>query len=393
MKISVGVLFGGRSVENEISVVTALQTIEAMDREKYEVVPIYIAKTGRWYSSPELLELSNYKDMDRLLQSSREVYLKPLYGDRNLYDNSNGLFRQKPVAQLDVILPTLHGTNCEDGTIQGVLAAIGIPFVGCDVLSSANGMDKITMKMILQSSGIPVVDYAWFNDKSWYADKDSVIESIEKKLSYPVIVKPANSGSSVGIRPAHNREDLVEAIEYACSFTTRVIVEKLVEKLKEVNCSVLGDYEDCEASECEVPMRSGEILTYSDKYMNPGSKSKGMQSLKRELPAKISEDETALIKSLAKKTFRVLACEGVARIDFIKDEQDKRVYVNEINTIPGSLSNYLWDFTGISFPKLIDRLIELAFARSRAASFKITDFGGNIFKSMGSGAKLGGIKK
>jgi D-alanine-D-alanine ligase len=274
-----------------------------------------------------------------------------------------------------------------------VLASIGIPFAGCDVLASANGMDKITMKMILQSSGIPVVDYVWFSDKKWYGARDSVIEAVEKELSYPVIVKPANSGSSVGIRPAHNREDLIEAIDYSCSFTTRIIVEKLVEKLKEVNCSVLGNYEDCEASVCEVPMRSGEILTYSDKYMNPGTKSKGMQSLKRELPAKISDDETALIKNLAKKTFRVLNCEGVARIDFIKDEQDRRVYVNEINTIPGSLSNYLWDYSGVKFGQLADRLIDLAFARSREASFKITDFGGNIFSSMKKGGKFGGIKK
>ena len=393
MKINVGVLFGGRSVENEISVVTALQAMEAMDKEKYNIIPIYIAKTGKWYTGQALLEMSNYQDMDNLFKSCDEVYLKTVYGDHNLYYNSNGLFNRKPAAKLDVVLPTLHGTNCEDGTIQGVLASIGIPFAGCDVLASANGMDKITMKMILQSSGIPVVDYVWFNDKRWYENRDAVIEAVEKELSYPVIVKPANSGSSVGIRPAHNREDLIEAIEYSCSFTTRVIVEKLVEKLKEVNCSVLGNYEECEASVCEVPMRSGEILTYSDKYMNPGTKSMGMQSLKRELPAKISDDETALVKSLAKKTFRVLACEGVARIDFIKDEQDKRVYVNEINTIPGSLSNYLWDYSGLNFGQLADKLIDLAFARSREASFKITDFGGNIFSSMKKGGKFGGIKK
>lgn len=340
-----------------------------------------------------MLQMDNYKDMPQLFKLCKEVFMKPVYGDRNLYLNSKGLFGDKVLATLDVMLPTLHGTNCEDGTMQGVLAAIGIPFVGCNVLASANGMDKITMKMILKESGIPVVDYAWLNDKQWYQDRDSVLEAIEKKLAYPVIVKPANSGSSVGIRPAHNREELIDAIEYSCTFTTRVIVEKLVEKLKEVNCSVIGNYEDCEASVCEVPMRSGEILTYSDKYMSSGSKSKGMQSTRRELPAKISEEETALVKSLAKKTFRVLACDGVARIDFIKDEEDKRVYVNEINTIPGSLSNYLWDYSGIPFPEMIDKLIALAFARSREESFKVTDFGGNIFSSMKKGGKFGGIKK
>ena len=392
MKITVGVLFGGRSVENEISVVTAIQTMEAMDRQKYNVIPIYIAKTGKWYSGDALFNLGNYKDMKSLFTKAKEVFMKPVYGDFNLYLNGKGLFGCRSIAKLDVILPTLHGTNCEDGTLQGVLASIGIPFVGCDVLASANGMDKITMKMILQSSGIPVIDYYWFNDKNWYQGRDSVIDAMEKSLSYPVIVKPANSGSSVGIRPAHNREEFIEAVDNACSFTTRIIVEKLVEKLKEVNCSVLGNYEDCEASVCEVPQRSGEILTYSDKYMNPGSKSKGMQSTKRELPAKISEAETALIKDLARKTFRVLSCDGVARIDFMKDEEDNRVYVNEINTIPGSLSNYLWDYDGLPFPAMIDKLLDLAFARSREASFKVTDFGGNIFQSMKTGGKLSGGK-
>lgn len=393
MKTRVGVLFGGRSVENEISVVTALQTIEAMDKEKYEVVPVYIAKTGRWYSGGRLLTLANYKDMDSLLSGVPEVFMKPVYGDFNLYSNGRSLFGSRVVARLDVVLPALHGTNCEDGTVQGVLSCIGIPFVGCDVLSSANGMDKITMKMILQGSGIPVVDYCWFNDKEWYKDSDEVVRNVENRLSYPVIVKPANSGSSVGIRPAHDRGELVEAVAYACTFTTRIIVERFVEKLKEVNCSVLGDYEDCRASECEVPMRSGEILTYSDKYMRGGGKSKGMQSTRRELPARISDNETTLIKDLACKTFKVLSCSGVARIDFIRDEDDKRVYVNEINTIPGSLSNYLWDFSGMGFGALIDRLIELAFARAREASFKVTDFGGNIFTHLGEGAKTGKFGK
>lgn len=379
-------------MENEISVVTAIQTMDAMDKEKYGIVPIYIAKTGKWYTGDALLDVNNYRDMNALFKKCDEVFLKPIYGDKNLYLNRRSLIGgEKVAATLDVVLPTLHGTNCEDGTIQGVLAAVGIPFVGCGVLASANGMDKITMKMILQSSGIPVVDYCWFNDKNWYANQQSVIESVEKTLPYPVIVKPANSGSSVGIRPAHDRDELVEAVEYACSFTTRVIVEKLVENLKEVNCSVLGNYEDCEASVCEVPMRSGEILTYSDKYMT-GAKSKGMQSTKRELPANISDDETMLIKDLARKTFRVLDCEGVARIDFIKDETDHRVYVNEINTIPGSLSNYLWEYTGIPFRELVDRLIDQAFARSREDSFKVTDFGGNIFASMKKGGKFGGTK-
>ena len=414
MKITVGLLFGGRSVENEISVVTALQTLESMNKEKYDVVPIYIAKTGKWYTGEKLLTVANYRDMNTLLSQCSEVYMRPVFGDKNLYLVNPGPFSKGVVAALDVILPTLHGTNCEDGTLQGVLTSIGIPFVGCNTLASANGMDKITMKMILKDCDIPVVDYFWFNDKEWYANQDAVIERLEAKLSYPVIVKPANSGSSVGIKAAHNRDELIEAVEYAASFTTRVIVERLVTQLKEVNCSVKGDYNDCETSVCEVPMRSGEILSYQDKYMRGGgskgaktggakggsaagsTENEGMRSLQRELPANLPAGETERIQELARATFRALACDGLSRIDFIIDESDRSIYVNEINTIPGSLSNYLWEATPKAdgekyrFSEVLDGLIEGAFARSREEGFKVTDFGGNIFAAMpaGGGSKM-----
>ena len=412
MKLTVGLLFGGRSVENEISVVTALQTLESMDKEKYEVVPIYIAKTGKWYSGPMLLTVANFRDMKTLLEKTPQVYMRPIYGDHTLYKVKKGLFGSDTVAKLDVILPTLHGTNCEDGTLQGVLACTGIPFVGCNTLASANGMDKITMKMILKECGIPVVDYFWFNDKEWYADRDAVVARLEKALKYPVIVKPANSGSSVGIKAAHNTAELLEAVDEAASFTTRIIVERLVTALKEVNCSVMGDYNDCVPSVCEVPMRSGEILSYQDKYMRGGGskgakggsklagakmggaklagESEGMRSTLREIPAKLQEGETERIQQLAVETFRALSCDGLSRIDFIIDEASPKrpIYVNEINTIPGSLSSYLWEYSGKKFPEVVDKLIDLAFARSREEGFKVTDFGGNIFAAM----PVGGAK-
>lgn len=397
MKTTVGVLFGGRSVENEISVVTALQTIEAMDNTKYDIVPIYIAKNGKWYSGEQFLQVANYRNMPALLKRKNEVFFKVAFGEKTLYRHRR---LKSAVATIDVILPCLHGTNCEDGTVQGLLDVIGMPYVGCNTFASANGMDKISMKQILSSSGIPVVDFEWFSDKDWDENRDKIVDRIEKNLEYPVIVKPSNSGSSVGISPAHNREDLEEAIDNAAQFTTRIIVERMLEHLKEVNCSVYGDYYECTPSVCEVPMRSGEILTYSDKYMDGGAKggakgaksggckggsklsgckSEGMRSTKRELPANIPDNEAQLIRNMAVKTFRTLGCEGVSRIDFMIDEVDRRVYVNEINTIPGSLSSYLWDYTGIPFPQLVDKLIERAFARAREAGFKVVDFGGNIF--------------
>ena len=392
MKTNVGVVFGGRSVENEISVITANQAIQAMDRDKYNIIPIYITKEGKWYSGEALFDVSNYRDTKKLLAMCEEVYMKPIYGDTNLYRTKKGFFGKEVVANLDVILPALHGTNCEDGTFQGVMEFSGIPYTGCNTLASANGMDKITMKMILKECGIPVVDYCWFSDKEWDDKKESTITKVEEKLGYPVIVKPANSGSSVGIRAAHNRAELIDAIDYAISFTSRVIIEKYVQKLKEVNCAVLGNYYECQPSVCEVPVRSGEILSYQDKYMNGGGKqSEGMRSTVREIPANLPEESTRFIQKAACDTFRALSCDGVARIDFIIDEATGEIFVNEINTIPGSLSFYLWEYSGINFGTLIDKLIEIAFRRKQDAGFKAVNYGENIFATGGNGGtKMGG---
>ncbi len=394
MKTNVGVVFGGRSVENEISVITANQAIQAMDKEKYSIVPIYITKTGEWYSGDALLNVENYRDTKKLLSMCEEVYMRPIYGDHNLYRAKKGLFKNEIYAKLDVMLPALHGTNCEDGTFQGIMEFCGIPYTGCNTLASANGMDKITMKMILKECGIPVIDYRWFSDKEWDDKKDETIAKIET-LGYPVIVKPANSGSSVGIRAAHNREELLDAVDYAISFTSRIIIEKYVQKLKEVNCAVLGNYYECRASVCEVPVRSGEILSYQDKYMNGGGKqSQGMHSTVREIPANLPEASTTFIQNAACDTFRALSCDGVARIDFIIDEATDEIFVNEINTIPGSLSFYLWEYSGINFGALIDRLIEIALRRKQDAGFKAVNYGENIFASKNIGGakngKLGG---
>ena len=392
MKTNVGVVFGGRSVENEISVVTANQMMHAMDSEKYNIIPIYITKNGEWYSGDALMKVENYRDTKSLLAQCEQVYVRPIYGDTNLYRCKKGFFGKEVVAKLDVVVPALHGTNCEDGTFQGIMEFAGIPYAGCNTLASANGMDKITMKMILKECGIPVVDYCWFSDKEWFDKQSAVVERVEQKLGYPVIVKPANLGSSVGIKAAHNQEELVDAIENAIQFTNRVIVEKYVQKLKEVNCAVLGNYYDCQPSVCEVPVRSGEILSYQDKYMNGGGKqSQGMQSTVREIPANLPEETTKFIQNAACETFRALSCDGVSRIDFIIDEATGEIFVNEINTIPGSLSFYLWEYSGINFSALVDRLIEIAIRRQQDAMGKVVNYGENIFSGKAAqGAKMGG---
>lgn len=397
MKTNVGVFFGGRSVEHEISVLSALQGMAALDKEKYNIIPIYITKQGHWLTGDALLDIKNYKDLKALESKAREVYMRPVYGDYNLYPTkSGGLFSKgdKPVAELHVALPILHGTNGEDGIFEGVLETIGIPFAGCNTLASANGMDKITMKMILRSEGINVVDYVWFTDKQWLADRDSIIEKIERELNYPVIVKPANLGSSVGIGKAKNRQELIEKIDNAEKFSQRLIVEHCIDKLKEINCSVLGDADDHQSSVCEEPIKSGDFLSYEDKYMGGTKTNAGMQASAKRIPADLPKEVSDKIRKMAEDTFRVLSCHGVSRIDVMIDEEDGEIYVNEINTIPGSLSFYLWEATGIPFPKLMDRLVQLAIRRKRETDSKTFTYDHNIF-AMGPGLKggsKGGLK-
>lgn len=393
MKTNIAVFFGGRSVEHEISVISALQAINAFDKSKYNIIPVYISKQGKWFTGNDLLSIANYKDMKGLEANCEEVYMRPVYGDYKLYrcDLKGGLFKKKdPVVEdLHIAFPILHGSHGEDGMFQGLLETIGIPFVGCDTLASANGMDKITMKMILAESGIPVVDYVWFTDREWLSERETIDKKIEENLGYPVIVKPANLGSSIGISKASDRKSLDAAIENACRFSSRLIVEHMVEEMMEINCSVLGDADHRQSSVCEEPVKKKDFLTYDEKY-GGGSKS-GMEASEKKIPADIPDDMASKIQRLASETFRVLSCNGVSRIDVMVDRQTNEIYVNEINTIPGSLSFYLWEETGISFPELMDKLVALALKRKRDTERKTYSYDTNIF-AMGGGLK-GGIKK
>jgi len=392
MKTNIGVFFGGRSTEHEISVISASQAMHAIDREKYDVTPIYITKQGLWFTGEALLDVANYRDTAALLKQCQQVYMRPEFGNYNLYREHKPLFGTDVLTHLDVVIPVLHGSNGEDGTFEGVLDTIGIPYAGCNTLASANGMDKITMKMILAAEDIPVVDYVWFTDKQWFRQRDALIARIEEKLGYPVIVKPANLGSSVGIGKATTREELIERIDDAEVYSTRIIVEDMVEDLQEINCSVLGDCDDYETSVLEQPIMSGDILSYEDKYMGGHKGAKGMQASSKRFPADLPADETARIKELAGKTFAVLSCHGVARVDVMINGKTRDIYVNEINTIPGSLSFYLWENKGqgIPFNELMDRLVQLALKRKREQGNKTVSYDQNIF-SMKGGVK-GGIK-
>jgi D-alanine-D-alanine ligase len=420
MLTKIGVFFGGRSVEHEISVISALQAIAALDPARYEAVPVYITKQGKWLTGKALLDPANYRgDLAALEEMTTRVYMKPEFGNHNLYtvrDSMRPFWRycEKKIATLDIALPVLHGTNGEDGTFQGFMELIGIPYTGCGVLSSALGMDKIAAKMVLRENGLPVIDYVWFTDREWGGNgREELIARIEKKIGYPAIVKPANLGSSVGISRARDRGELVRAVGEAAAYSSRLLVEKMIEPLREINCSVLGSADDHVTSVCEEPLHSDEILSYADKYMSGGGGSKGagngskaptavqasgtkgavsggMSSTKRRIPADLPEEMSAEIRRLASETFRALGCDGVSRVDFILDERGGKtqIYVNEINAIPGSLSFYLWEATGVSFAGLMDRLVAGALKRERAGSHKTVSYSANIF-SMGSDGVIG----
>lgn len=383
MKIKVGVFFGGRSVEHEVSIISAIQAINSMDTEKYDVIPVYITKDNNMYVGEQIGEIKNYGNLKKLLDESQRVILVPNEEKVDIVKYPLKKFGNNIYDYIDVAFPIVHGTNVEDGALQGYFKTLGIPFVGPDVLGSAIGMDKYVMKTVLKDNGIPVLDCLHFSIEDYNKDIKSIIKQVEDKIEYPVIVKPINLGSSVGIKVAHDTKQLEEAIDYSFQFARRVLIEKAVVNLKEINCSVLGDQEEALASECEQPINTDEILSYKDKYIS-GSKgakggkcgklgtkgastggSKGMSSLTRKLPADITDDERTKIREMAVKTFQVLECNGVSRIDFIMDYKTGEIWVNEINTIPGSLSFYLWEPVGVKYKELLDRMISLALKRDR----------------------------
>lgn len=390
MKTTVAFIFGCRSVEHEVSIISAVQAMRAANREKYDIVPIYVSKNGEMYTSPEMFEIEPFRDMKTLLAKSEKVTLLRVGKDVVLHSLAEGgLFKKKKGDRIiNVAFPVVHGTNCEDGTLQGYLEFLGLPYVGCNVLSSAVGMDKAVFKSVLKDAGLPVLPCITFKAREYAEDKEAIIEKCEKEFGYPVIVKPVNLGSSVGISKASDKNALIDAIDLAVSFADTVLVEHAVSAIREINCSVVGDPDSCEASVCEEPFMNDEILSYEDKYTaNSKGGSKGMASLQRKIPADISEKKSEEIRELAKKIFKAMGASGVCRIDFIIDTETDKVYANEANTIPGSLSFYLWEATGVRYSELIDKLIALAFRRNRNRENLTFTIDTNILSGVSFGTK------
>lgn len=393
MKIKIGVIYGGETVEHEVSVISALQAMNNLNEDKYDVVPIYISKDRIWYTGHMLRDIEFYKEFEDEKKYATKVMLYKK-GKTFLLQRTTGLFR-KDITDLDVILPVVHGNNVEDGSLAGLLDSIGIPYVGSHVLGGALGQDKVVMKQVMESVNLPIVPYTWFYDCEYLDNKENILKEI-KKIGYPVIVKPATLGSSIGIEVAKNEIDIESKIEDAMEYDTKIVVEKVIENLTEVNASVLGNYEYQKVSPLEEVMGEDEILSFADKYLgnakSKGTASKGMASTSRIVPARISEKLTKEIQDTAKQVFKVLNLSGVCRVDFLIDNKENKFYVNEPNTCPGSLSFYLWKEAGMKYSELLDEMVSIAIKEYKHKNQKTMSFKSSIFDGFNGSKGLKGMK-
>ncbi|CDC61847.1 d-alanine--D-alanine ligase [Clostridium sp. CAG:417] len=404
MKIKVGVIFGGESAEHEVSIISAIQAINKMNEEKYDIIPIYITKDRQWYTGAMLKDIDSYQDLSLIKKYATNVVLVEK-NNRFILQKKKGLFKRE-VAEIDIAFPIVHGTNVEDGVLQGYLQTIGIPFVGPNTYASVVGQDKVFMKAIFEKEDLPLSKYVWFYDSEYKTDKDEVLKKIAK-LKYPLIVKPATTGSSIGISYAEDEAKLCEAIDDAINYDTKILVEEVVENLKEVNISVLGNYEHQKLSVIEEVNGHNKFLTYEDKYIGGGKTkakfgvksvpsckgSKGMLSASRKIPADLSDKLKEEVETVAKKAFKALGSSGCCRIDFLIDSKKNKVYVNEINSIPGSLAFYLWEPLGKDYTELLDDMINIGIKDYKKRSSKTYTFDTNILQGFANNSLKGGKTK
>lgn len=402
MKIKVGVFFGGESVEHEVSIISAIQAMNKIDEEKYEIIPVYITKDGENYTGDMLKDLDVYQDLSLIKKYCDNVVLYCKDGAFVL-QKKKGLIKSI-VKEIDIAFPIVHGTNVEDGALQGYFQTIGIPSVGPNVYAAVAGQDKVIMKDIWKEASLPMTKYVWFYDTEYREDIEKILSKIEK-LKYPVIVKPATTGSSVGIKVCDNLESLKEGIDDAIQYDQKIIVEEVVENLKEVNIAVMGNYDNQKVSEIEEVISGNKFLTYDDKYIGGGkgklkggyknyskTSSKGMASANRKLPADIDEETRKEVEKIAIEAFKALGTSGNSRIDFLIDEKTNKVYVNEINSIPGSLAFYLWDAKNINFTQVLDDMINIGIKDYKKRKGKTHSFDTNILKGFAANGGLKGAK-
>lgn len=378
-KRNIVVLFGGKSPEHEVSVVTAFQALEHFDREKYNVFGVYIDPQGTWMYHKDLQSYQKAKACLREKKSMTQVTLCKK-GEHVSLCNVIGMLRRTIVPSVDVVFPMLHGGVGEDGSLQGLLETLEVPFVGCDHTASAVNMDKIIEKNIWTACSVPIVPWAWFSRTDWNKKREAMLQKVDNLFTYNAVVKPASLGSSIAVTKVSTKDACIEAIDQALQFDDRVIVEKAITQLQEINCSVIGDQHATRASVCEEPLTKDAILSFKEKYLTGGKKLGGMADMGRKIPAPISDAETKRVQELAQEVFNNTRCNGLVRVDFLIDRADDTIYVNEINTLPGSLSFYLWEATGRMFTEVIDELISLAFKRHTETKQLVTHFESDLLE-------------
>ena len=384
--INLAVIFGGKNVEHEVSIISAVQAMEHLNKEKYNIIPIYISKDEEWYTGKSLLNIDLYKDINKLLKETTKCYI--IKSKNRFYLKSQNVLRFFK-KEIDIALPIVHGTNVEDGILQGYLQTIGIPYCFSNVCASAVAQDKVIQKIIFDKENILTPDFFYFYDIDYYNDKELYLKKA-KDLKYPVIIKPATLGSSVGINIANNEDELQKYIEEAIKYDKKILVEKVISNLKELNISVLGNYENQECSFIDEITNDSNFFTYEEKYLsNNKTKTnfKGKNTGTRKIPADISEELKLEIEDTAKKAFKAMGSSGLVRIDFLYNTKEKKLYLNEVNNIPGSLAFYLWEPKGKKYSELLDEIIKIGIKDQRNNSNKQFSFETNILSNF-NGSKL-----
>jgi len=413
--LTIGLFYGGVSPEHEVSVISTLQAAFALrDTGRFDLVPVYVAKDGLWYTGDHLLDPAAYADVPALLAKAHRVTVEPSVGGRlSLVEiGAHGLFAHPRRYTVDVAFLGFHGGPGENGAFQGLCETFDVPYTGSGVFGSALGMDKVASKMVCRDQGIPVVPWVAFRESEWAGREAEWLDRCEIELSgYPVVVKPSRLGSSIGISLASDRQALDRAVEEAFRYDEKIVVEYGVRGLREVNVSVMGTVNAATPSVIEEPIRTKgqELLTFQEKYQRGGGNplagkggakaapvargtkqggASGMASLDRLIPAPLPDEQTDAIQALAVRVFQTFECAGLARLDFMIEEATGRVFFNEINTIPGSFSFYLWGPSGVPFPELATRLVDIALERHRDKNSRVRSYGVNLL----SQKSLSGLK-
>lgn len=375
MKLNVGVIFGGRSLEHEMSIISAIQAMNNIDTDKYEITPIFIDKDNVWYTGGALRYIDTFKDLDLLRRYTHKINL--LNKDGRYILQTTGLIKRE-IGEIHLALPVMHGSLGEDGSIQGYLNLLGIPYVGSNIYSSSVSQDKAFVKQILSANDIPVINFVWFGERFYRNKKAELFKQIDK-LTYPLILKPATLGSSIGIEVISQKEEIDSTIERSFSFDTKIIIEEKIDDFIEYNCSVLLTENGNITSEIEEIITNKDVRTYSDKFVyNDTDES----SIKRTLPAKISDKLRKDIELYSLAVFKILNMRGTARIDFLYDKKNNKLYVNEVNSIPFCFAHHLWEARNISYKELLNILLKDAIDNEVKLQSMITSIDNDIIKKM-----------